>query len=77
MWLSNAGSKYMEYISRIRNTEMKCLDNNKINEIMLQYVKSFNQAEWKQYTIYNPTKQMKLRRNLGGNCMKAKGDCQD
>jgi hypothetical protein len=39
--------KYLENISRIRNTATVCSDNNEINESMLQSIK---QAEYEQCT---------------------------
>jgi hypothetical protein len=51
--LSIWGSKYLEYISRIRNTAMICPDNN---EDSITEYSIMKQAECKQYTIYNKQK---------------------
>ncbi len=40
--VTNLGSKYLKYISKIKRTAMIILDNIKFNEIMLQNIQSLN-----------------------------------
>jgi hypothetical protein len=78
MMLPIWGSKYLEYISRIRYTAMICSDNNKINEAMLQNIESLGKQNiWAVYNIYNKQWQSYtwfLGGTQEGICMKAKGD---
>jgi hypothetical protein len=70
-WLSRAGSKYLEYISRIRNAVMTCLDHKGINEIMSQNI-LIKLSECEQCTIHK-TRQFHKWSFGGtqeGNCMR-------